>query len=166
MPNFTIRRRKPKKPVQHVQKPPEPQPVEEKIDETEMEYVESSDEEYITAAMQDLKLERQPSPPPRPQNRPTTQKRVHFDPRTEPQYKKPAIVAQQPVKAASYARHFGPTKLNNDPYTRRPTMPRPYLRPPKKKGVPRMRFRSHYGVGAEHLDTRTKSNMLLNHCFG
>ena len=58
-----------------------------------------------------------------------------------------------------------------------PTQNRPQYPPPRapqdrnphskrKGGGARMRYSSHYGIGGEHLDTRTKSVLLYNHCFG
>ena len=170
MPNFTIRRRKPK--VQATPpSPPVPEPVkEEKVDPSEMYLSDSSEEDYIDAAMNDLHIappQQAARPvPQRPQNPPPAKRQPQYHQNPRPQYKNPTSLVQQPPKATSYDRHFGPTPRINDPYRRKPTMPTPYVRPNKSRRGAKIRFRSHYGAGSEHFDTRTKSLMLLNHCFG
>lgn len=166
MPNFTIRRRKPKRQPVPTQPPPPKAKVEEKVDETEMSYSESSAEDYIDAAMEDLQITPNQQAPRRPQHPPPPQYRPQKPVQTQPQYVQHARVVEQPQKTTSFDKHFGPTPHINDPYRRKPTMRNPYSRPKQPKGGAKMRFRSHYGAGAEHMDTRTKSLMLLNHCFG
>ena len=166
MPNFTIRRKKKKvslpepKPVQ-----PPPQPVyqEEKIDEGEEFMSESDSEEYIEAALNKLKMTEQKN---RPQNPPPVQSRPQYPPQKQPHYPQRANLAPQRPVTDQYAKHFGPTKNIRDPYRRKPTMRNPYSRPQQKKRSTKIRFRSHYGAGSEHLDTRTKALMLYSHCFG
>ena len=166
MPNFTIRRKK--KNVQPQAAPPapkRPQPVyqEEKVDETEEYMSDSSSEEYIDAAMKDLKISQ---PQNRPQNPPPVQNRPQYPPQSMPHYPQRANVAPQRPVSNHYGKHFGPTPTITDPYLRKPTMQTPYSRPQQKKRSAKIRFRSHYGAGSEHLDTRTKSLMLYSHCFG
>ena len=162
MPNFTIRRRRKK-----VEQPePTPKAEEMKIDETEEYMSESSDSVAIDQAMSDLKVtplkkeQRQPQYQQREvQRRPTNQ---HY----RPQYQKPANVVQQNPKPTSYPNR-NPTRPHiPNQYQRKPTMAIHNPRHRNKRGGPSMRFSSHYGAGGEHLDTRTKSIMLYNHCFG
>ena len=170
MPNFTIRRRKPKKQPKEATPPPATPVAEEKIDESEMYMSESSDGDYIDAAMKDLHIappQQAARPvPQRPQIPPPVQNQPQYQQNPRPQYQNPTNVVHQPPKTTSYDRHFGPTPRINDPYRRKPTIPTPYSRPNKSRRGAKIRFRSHYGAGSEHLDTRTKSLMLLNHCFG
>ena len=166
MPNFTIRRKK--KQVNTPGPNPAPPPPqtanqEEKVDETE-EYMSTSDsEEYIEAALQKLELEKKET---RPQYPPQRERRPQYPPQTQPHYQKPANVVPQRPALNKYDQHFGPTTNIRDPYRRKPTMQNPYSRPRQKKRSAKIRFRSHYGAGSEHLDTRTKALMLYSHCFG
>lgn len=166
MPNFRITRKR--KQVQ-VQPPPTrphtPAPIkqEEKFDDAEMEVTESSDEEYIDEAMSNLNIAPTEL---KPRNQPPPPYVPHSTPQRRPHYQERATFAPQRQKPTSFDRHFGPTPRINDPYRRKPTMATPVVRPKRKSGGAKIRFRSHYGADAEHLDTRTKSMMLLNHCFG
>ena len=170
MPNFRItRKRKPALVLEPVQKQPTrpstPPPVtqEEKYDDSEMEMSESSDEPYIDRAMSQLNMEQAQT---RPRNHLPPPNTPHSTSQKRPQVDRRATFAPQLTKPTSFEKHFGPTPRINDPYRRKPTMQRPVVRRKAKSGGARIRFRSHYGADAEHLDTRTKSLMLLNHCFG
>lgn len=166
MPNFRITRKR--KQVQ-VQPPPTrpatPPPIvqEEKYDNAEMEESESSDSQYIDEAMANLNIAPSRS---RPRNPPAPPNTPHYTQKRRPHNQERTTLVPQRQKPASYDRHFGPTPRIGDPYRRKTTMTREVVRPKKKSGGAKIRFRSHYGADAEHLDTRTKSIMLLNHCFG
>lgn len=182
MPNFTIRRRKkkeqpqeqkpptqqPQRQIQRPQRPqvqptrPRPPPAEEKVDPYEETIIESSDEEYIDRAMSDLQIER---PRNEPQKQHMPKRQPQYRPQTQPQYQERTNVVQQRPNMNKYDQHFGPTPSIRNPYNRKPTMPIHNPRHKRKVGVPKMRFRSHYGTGSEHYDTRTKSYLLYNHCF-
>ena len=173
MPNFRItRKRKTVEPPPPPTRPVTPAlvPEEEKYDETEMEMSESSDEDYIDEAMSQLKVEQSQARPRQTETRPRNPlpqgKVPHYTPERGPQLQKRTTFAPQEQKPTSFDKHFGPTPRINDPYRRMPTIQRPVVRRKPKRRGDRLRFRSHYGTDAELLDTRTKSMMLLNHCFG
>ena len=152
MPNFKVSRRRkaiaePSKPV-----------VEEKVDDSEMLASDSSDE-YIEDAINAVKgvtFEEKPKPrfasfrPP---------------PKNLPQRPNPPNVVRKPV-VLEPKQPYRPNRRINDPYTRKPTMDftNPYSK--YRRGGAKLRYRSHYGAGGEHLDTRTKANLLYTHCFG
>ena len=166
MPNFRItRKRKQVKVEEPPSRPITPPPIaqKEKYDDAEMEISESSDEEYIDQAMSQLNIQQTET---RPRNAPPPPKVPHSTPQRRPQVNERATFAPPRRKPTSFDKHFGPTPRINDPYRRMPTMQRPVVRRKTKSGGARIRFRSHYGADAELLDTRTKSMMLLNHCFG
>ena len=159
MPSFTVRRRKPR---------PKTPPPEEPKEDVDMEGKESDEEvlsdlsdtsEYLDEAFEAMKLE-----PKTPQT-----KKVRFEPPNAPK-KEPqprfssAFVPQrlpnrQPLPAQT------PQYRINDPYTRKPTMRNEFPRARQKRGGGKLRYSSHYGLAGEHLDTRTKANLLYNHCF-
>ena len=156
MPNFKIRRKR--------REPPAPQPPppvkEEKVDDTEMSMSEESSDPGVTAAMSKLGFEN----PPRNPEPPRKVRKVGFQ--STPQPQKPAIPAQQNQFSARNRQNYRSLYHTTDPYRRVPTMQ--YENPLRKKkgGARKMRYHSHYGVGGEHLDTRTKSTLLYHHCFG
>ena len=160
MPNFTIRRRKKSQPK--VQPPPPK--VEEKVDEMEESYSDETEEELLDKAMNDLSMQSEPQKQhPRPvqyQNQPQRPVAGH------PQYQKqPTVARQVRFQPSNQQNSWGKPRLN-DPYTRKPTM-RGGIPPRRQsRGGAKLRFRTHYGVGGEYMDTRTKSSLLLSHCFG
>ena len=160
MPNFKIRRRKKSQPK--VQPPPPK--VEEKVDEMEESFTDESEEELLDKAIGQLSMQNKPQkPPPRTvqyQNQPQRPVARH------PQYQKqPTVARQVRFQPSNQQNSWGKQRLN-DPYSRMPTMRKEYPTRRNKRGGARLRFRSHYGVGGEHMDTRTKSSLLLSHCFG
>ena len=155
MPNFKVSRRR-KTNVE--QNPPE---VEEKIDDSEMQ-VEESDDEYIDQAIEAVKRVRFEEPTPKPKPRPRFPEPT---PRRQPQYPIHPNVAQKPLVLEPKKPYRPPRRRMNDPYTRKPTMdfPNPYSK--YRRGGAKLRYRSHYGPGGEHLDTRTKASMF-SHFIG
>ena len=160
MPNFTIRRRK--KP-QATAPPPKPK-EEEKVDEMEESYTDESEEEHIEKALGELKIQKQPQK--------TTTKSVRFQNEPQrpvarhPQYQNQTNFVPQTYSQTSNRQNVWGRPRINDPYTRKPTMRLENSGRHRKRGGSKLRFRSHYGAGGEHLDTRTKSSMLLSYCFG
>ena len=166
MPNFKIRRRRRKV------DPPPPEP-EEKMDEAEESVSMESEEMLIDKALEGLqvsKLNRQKSVPQYQPTKPAVQQRQpqvqHNLAQTRPQLQNHANVVNNRQKSASHMRHLhGRSHIPNQ-YTSRPTMAIQNPRSKLRRGGANMRFSSHYGAGGEHLDTRTKSVLLYNHCFG
>ena len=127
---------------------------------------ESSEEAAIDNAMKDLKvsnLERQPIKPQYRETRPQPAPQRQY---TRPQYQNPSIIAHQPPKPASYTTPNPTRPRIPNQYQRTPTMAIANPRSKRTRGGAKMHFRSHYGTGGEHLDTRTKSILLYQHCFG
>ena len=162
MPNFTIRRRRKK-----VEDPkPTPEPVETKVDETEEYMSESSDSAAIDQAMSDLKVTPLQKQQRQPQYQPREAQPVQHKQYYRPQYQKPANIVRQQPKPASYPNR-NPTRPHiPNQYQRKPTMAIHNPRSKSKRGGSSMRYSTHYGYGGEHLDTRTKSVLLYNHCLG
>ena len=153
MPNFKVSRRK-----KAVVEPQQPN-IEEKVDEMELSE-DSESSEYIDQAIADVKrvtFEEQSK------TRPQT---VYTQPNIQPQTPNTPTIVRNPQPQAPYAPPRRPQRQLNDPYSRKPTMDfvNPYTQ--YRQGGAKMRYRSHYGVGGEHLDTRTKSALLYSHCFG
>jgi len=153
MPNFSIRRRKRAQPEPKEETPSD---VEEKVDETEMS--ESSDEQaYLDKAIEDLKkvtindkVETIPQSPAR------SEAHVENHPRLERGY----------TRNDQYRPQYRQPNRMNDPYRHKPTMDYQIPSSKYRRGGSKIRFSSHYGLGGEHLDTRTKSALLYQHCFG
>ena len=156
MPNFKIRRKR--------RDPPAPQPPppvkEEKIDDAEMSVSEESSDPGVSAAMSKLGFENPPQNPEPPQK----VRKVGFQ--SIPPSQKPAIPAPETQHPTRNRQNYRSQYHITDPYRRKPTMQ--YENPLRKKrgGARKLRYNSHYGVGGEHLDTRTKSTLLYHHCFG
>ena len=153
MPNFKVSRRK-----KAVVEPQQPN-IEEKVDEMELSE-DSESSEYIDQAIADVKrvtFEEQSK------TRPQT---AYTQPNIQPQTPNTPTIVRKPQPQAPYAPPRRPQRQLNDPYSRKPTMDfsNPYTR--YRQGGAKMRYRSHYGAGGEHLDTRTKSALLYSHCFG
>ena len=153
MPNFTIRRRR--KPQAEPKQTPPPM-EEEKVDESEMD-ASSDEDEYLDKAIADLrkttisdKDETMPQSPAR----------------SEAHYSEPARNEYRPTRNDQYRPHYAQPRRMNDPYRRNPTMD--YQKPTSKhrRGGAKIRFKSHYGVDGEYLDTQTKAALLYTHCFG
>ena len=156
MPNFKIRRKR-REPVP----PPQPAPVkEEKIDDTEMEEEAVSSDTEIAEAMDRMGFDKQPRNVPVPQK----VRKVGFKKAPPPQQR--PIVTRPVQNLAPKRQDYRSLHHITDPYRRNPTMQ--YAKPPRKnsRGVAKLRYNSHYGLGGEHLDTRTKSTLLYHHCFG
>lgn len=159
MPTFTVRRRKPK----IVTPPPSEAEPEVNIEEKESDedlISESSDtSDYLNEAFKAMEVDKK---------RPLT-KQVRFeDPK--PTIKRPpkqyvTHVAPERRENVQYLPPRTPQTHLNDPFLRKPTMRNPYMRPPKDGGGAKFRYRSHYGLEGEHLDTRVKTNLLYHHCF-
>ena len=153
MPNFTITRRK-----KAVVEPQQPN-IEEKVDEMELSE-DSESSEYIDQAIADVKrvtFEDKANSRPQP---------VYTQPNIKPQTPNTPNVVQNTQPQAPKAPQRRPYNQIDDPYTRKPTMDfqNPYTQ--YRRGGAKIRHRSHYGVGGEHLDTRTKAALLYRHCFG
>lgn len=166
MPNFKIRRRRKQVSQTPQTAPPPNSPTEEKIDQMEEIISESEEERYIDNAMSDLKISKLARQDPVPQKRVQFAKRPQYAPQTVPQYQKRASVAYQQAKPASYPNQYTTQQQLPNQYTRKPTMQIANPRSKLSRGGNKLRFNSHYGADGEHLDTRTKSIMLYNHCFG
>ena len=156
MPSFTVRRRKRREPTP----PPETEdPVEEEEDET-MTPEASDDDEYVDAAIEELKQTRiTPQTAPdqrRPQRRYAQPGQNEF---------RPQIAHRPPVNRQSVPQRQPHQRLN-DPYTRKPTMMNSFERPKLNRRGARLRYRSHYGPNGSALDTHTKASLLYTHCFG
>ena len=162
MPNFTIRRRRKK-----VEEKPAPvQPQEEKNDSVEEYMSDSSESVAIDEAMRDLKITPLDRTPKRPQSRRSEPPSAPVRQYNRPHYQNPATVDRKVPNHATY-RYPKPTRPRiPDQYQRKPTMPIQNPRSKTRRGGTKLRFSSHYGTHGEHLDTRTKSVMLYNHCFG
>ena len=91
---------------------------------------------------------------------------AQYRPQREPPRRELARPVEKSEDNHNYAKHFGPPPRIGDQYTRKARMGLPVLRRRGKKRGEKLRYRSHYGSNSEHLDTRTKSYMLYNHCFG
>ena len=166
MPNFTVkRRRRNKAPPQPEVEPVEPEESKES-DEIEVD-VTSEDERYIEAAIHDLK-QTQITPNP-PHNTPQTEY-YYSQPQsyenTDPHYENQTTVATPEQYIPPSLPTPAPQRRINDPYRRKPTMERPNRGARSGRGGGRLRYRSHYGLEGEHLDTQTKSYLLYTHCFG
>ena len=153
MPNFKVSRRK-----KAVVEPQQPN-IEEKVDEMELSE-DSESSEYIDQAIADVKrvtFEEQSK------TRPQT---VYTQPNIEPQTPNTPTIVHKPQPQPPIAPQRRPQRQLNDPYRRKPTMDfdNPFTQY-RKRGA-KMRYRSHYGTGGEHLDTRTKTALLYSHCFG
>lgn len=153
MPNFTIRRRR--KPQAEPKQTP-PSMEEEKIDESEMD-ASSDEDKYLDKAIADLKKvsisdkdETMPQSPARSEAR--------YPERSRNEYR--------PTRNDQYRPHYAQPRRLNDPYRRNPTMD--YQKPTSKhrRSGAKIRFKSHYGVDGEYLDTQTKAALLYTHCFG
>ena len=156
MPNFKIRRKR-----REVPPPQPPQPVkEEKVDDAEMSVSEESSDPGVSEAMSKLGFEN----PAKIEQPPRKVRKVGFQ--TPPQQQKPAIPAQQNQFPARNRQNYTSLYHTTDPYRRKPTMQ--YSNPHRRKpgGARKLRYNSHYGMGGENLDTRTKSTLLYHHCFG
>ena len=120
----------------------------------------SSEHEYIDQDIAEVKrvtFEDQAKTRPQP---------VYTQPKIEPQTRNtPNVVRRPPVQPPNAPQRM-PYNQMNDPYTRKPTMDfvNPYTQ--YRRGGAKIRHRSHYGAGGEHLDTRTKAALLYRHCFG
>ena len=162
MPNFKIRRRR--KVVE--EQPPQAPPQEEKHDEMEESYSDPSEEAAIEDAMRDLKvtkLQRSDNGPQYAERRPQVAPKQEY---YRPQYQNPTNVVRQNPNPASYRYPKQARPHIPDQYQRKPTMQIANPRSKSKRGGTKLRFNSHYGTGGEHLDTRTKSILLYQHCFG
>ena len=153
MPNFKVSRKKKAlvEPPKHV--------VEEKVDDSEMLASDSSDE-YIEDAIKAVKrVTFEEKPKPRFQVPPAPKRKL-------PQRQTTPNVVRKPTVLEPKAPYRLPRRRMNDPYSRKPTMDfsNPYSK--YRRGGAKIRYRSHYGAGGEHLDTRTKANLLYRHCFG
>ena len=103
------------------------------------------------------------NPPANPEP-PRRVRKVSFQ--STPPSQKPAIPAPETQHPTKNRQNYRSLYHTTDPYLRKPTMQ--FENPLRKKrgGARKLRYNSHYGVGGEHLDTRTKSTLLYHHCFG
>ena len=153
MPNFTIRRRrKPQPEPEHSPAPEE----EEKIDESEMD-ASSDEDEYLDKAIADLKKvsisDKEETIPQSPA-------------KSEARYSERSRNEYRPTRNAHYQPQYVKPRRMNDPYTRNPTMDYEIPKSKHRRGGTKIRFKSHYGVDGEYLDTQTKAALLYTHCFG
>ena len=156
MPRFKIRRKKPQSdaPEQDQKKPEQETPL---ATDTQMDDALSESSEALTEYMEQLNVE------PLAQNARTEPQNP---PKMEPQYRAPARVAPQRTRNA----HFAPQRYQQprmpDPNYRKPATL--YTRRAGLRGSERRtpRFRSHYGLNGDALDTHTKARLLYQHCFG
>ena len=169
MPNFTVKRRRRTNPTP--QPKVEPVEVEDSKESDEMEVdIASEDEQYIEDAINDLKETNITSDHPiTPQNTPQnniSHSQPQYYQEHRPQYQKQTTYAtpEQYIQPSLLKRST--QSRINDPYRRKPTMQRPYRGARSGRGGGRLRYRSHYGLEGEHLDTQTKSYLLYTHCFG
>ena len=159
MPSFTVRRRKPRPETPTPEKPKEDVNMEEKDSDEELVSEDSDTSEYLDEAFEAMKLE-----PKTPQT-----KKVRFEPPNAPKREprrrfSTAFVPQRPYNRQPLPAQ-APQRRINDPYTRKPTMRNEFPRARQKGGGGKLRYTSHYGLAGEHLDTRTKANLLYQHCF-
>ena len=133
----------------------------------EESYTDESEEEHIEKALGELKIQKHQKQPQK-----TTTKSVRFQNEPQrpvarhPQYQNQTNFVPQTYSQTSNRQNVWGRPRINDPYTRKPTMRLENSGRHRKRGGSKLRFRSHYGAGGEHLDTRTKSSMLLSYCFG
>ena len=162
MPSFTVRRRKPRPKTP----PPQQEEVNPNVEEKESDEEELSElsdtSEYLDEAFEDLKLNETHETPPQ-------RRQVRFEPPNAPKREphrqfSSAFVPQRPYNRQPLPAH-APQRRINDPYTRKPTMRNEFPRARQKRGGGKLRYTSHYGLAGEHLDTRTKANLLYHHCF-
>ena len=160
MPRFKIKRKK----KVTFEEPAKVETSEAKVDEMETVIEQGGAEsdgsdslESVANSVAQMNIDPKPQPvvnrpqyrpiPPR-QNQPSARP-VHPPPETNN--------FRTPARARSYAA--------NQLY-RKPTMPNPPIRPRRSRQSQRLKYRSHYGPGGEHLDAQTKARLLYQHCFG
>ena len=159
MPSFTVRRRKPRPKTPPPQEEEEMPNVEEKESDEELVSEYSDSDNYIDDAIEELKVTHL-----EPRRR-----QVHFEPQTTPenvprtQYRAP-FAPSRPTYQQNLPQRTPQRSIAN-PYSRNPTMQNKFQRPKPGRGGAKLRYRTHYGVAGEQLDTRTKANLLYMHCF-
>ena len=166
MPRFKIKRKKKvtfEEPTKVEPMDTSVEPTETKIDDSEttidengMETDASDSLESVTRSVQSMKVDSEPqSVATKPQYQPQ-----------QPRYEQPSanVARQDPYRYNNGPRPSRNAYATNQLY-RKPTMPNPHVRPKRRTSNRRLTFRSHYGPGGEHLDTRTKAQLLYQHCF-
>ena len=104
---------------------------------------------------------------------------MDIDPKPQPVVNKPQYRPNPPQQNQPSARFVHPPPETNNyrpaqrasPYAanqlyRKPSMPNPRRRSQRSAKTHRLKYRSHYGPGGEHLDAQTKARLLYHHCFG
>ena len=150
MKRITIQRKTKPQPIQPTQT--EPEEMDETSDYSSSEsYAES---EPPTEAIRNLHLTKQPKYKPQyrsePQVAPVRRARpVPPQPVLAPTRQNPTYQQPAPVRKLGRPRSIDYPQPLRQPY-----------------GRPKMRFRSHYGLNSEHLDTQSKARFLYRTCFG
>ena len=160
MPRFKIKR---KKKVQF-EEPAKVEQPEAKVDEMET-IIEQGDAEStgsdslasVADSVAQMNIDSKPQP---------VVKQPRYRPNPYPQNQPSA----RPVRPPPGMNNYGPP-LNQSPYAanqlyRKPSMPNPRNHPRRSGRTQRLKYRSHYGPGGEHLDSQTKARLLYHHCFG
>ena len=159
MPNFTVRRKKKPKVHFDVERPKTPAPnlpEEKESDEETM----STDGSYIDEVVDEIKKTTIATKTEAPQYKP------QYTPVSRPQYKQLPKGAQTLYgKTDNQPQYRRPVQMN-DPYRRKPTMEIHSRASNYRRGGSKLRYKSHYDIAGERMDTRTKAYMLYNHCFG
>ena len=135
-------------------------PLEEKVDDTEMDDLSSDSVEAIEKGLSAMKLVSKPQKPV------PVLKSVQRPSQVRPKFEEPATVVRPPVKRVQFRPDPRYQPRMHDPYRRKAAMPNPRYRPPRGAKKGRLSYSSRYGPGGAYLDTRVKAVMLYNHCFG
>ena len=159
MPNFTVRRKKKPKVQFDLERPKTPAPIVPEEKESDEESM-STDDSYIDEVVDEIKKTTIATKTEAPQYKP------QYTPVSRPQYEKlPKGNQTLYNKTNNQPQYRRPVQMN-DPYRRKPTMEITSRTSKHRRGGSRLRYSSHYGMAGDRLDTRTKSYMLYNHCFG
>ena len=134
----------------------EPEVVEVKKEDDAMTEVDSDSEMTMDECFEQLRLTKEPSPD---VYEPPVKKRIisHVSPTRRVRYDPKPV--RYPDNRYTY-------KGLRNQYLGQPSMPVPPRAPRKLKGRAKMRFRSHYGLNGEYMDTQSKAHLLLHSCFG
>ena len=135
-------------------------PLEEKVDNSEMDDLSLDSVEAIEKGLSAMKLVS------KPQRSVPILKSVQRASQVRPKFEEAARVVRAPVKRVQFQQDPRYHSRMHDPYRRKAAMPNPRYRPPRGAKKGRLSFRSHYGPGGAYLDPRVKAGMLYTHCFG
>ena len=141
MPNFKIRRKK---------RDPEPEPVVTEVAEPAQPSAEE-DDALIDECLGEIRESTpQYTPPPRQYQRKPHQRNPY-----------PVRFADPPVEPVEYYPPSAYHTPERRQYIGQPSMRVPPNKPMPLQGRRKIRFRSHYGMDGDQLDTHTKSRLLL-----